>query len=58
MFGVYIEKDGSSGAGVSYKVGKVWKDLRMLMLGENSESYSVPNQGIEVAYAISMFFVL
>lgn len=58
MFGVYIEKDGSSGVGVSYKVGKVWKDLRMLMLGENSESYSVPNQGIEVAYEISMFFVL
>ncbi|XP_013599600.1 PREDICTED: replication protein A 70 kDa DNA-binding subunit B-like [Brassica oleracea var. oleracea] len=49
MFGVYIEKDGSSGAGVSYKVGKVWKDLRMLMLGENSESYSVPNQGIEAS---------
>lgn len=48
MFGVYIEKDSSAGAGVCYKVGKVWKDLRMLMLGENSESYSVPNQGNEV----------
>ncbi|KAF2567870.1 hypothetical protein F2Q68_00025489 [Brassica cretica] len=27
-----------------YKVGKVWKDLRMLMTSEISESYSAPAQ--------------
>ncbi|XP_013729972.2 replication protein A 70 kDa DNA-binding subunit D-like [Brassica napus] len=45
MFGVYIQKDNASGG--CYKVGKVWKDLRMLMTSEISESYSAPAQASE-----------
>lgn len=48
MFGVYIQKDNASGG--CYKVGKVWKDLRMLMTSEISESYSAPAQASEVKY--------
>ncbi|KAJ4885373.1 hypothetical protein Rs2_35466 [Raphanus sativus] len=40
MFGVYIEKDNATAEGVCYKVGKVWKDLNLLKIGENSESGS------------------
>ncbi|KAL0685967.1 hypothetical protein Bca4012_052815 [Brassica carinata] len=45
MFGVYIQKDNASRG--CYKVGKVWKDLRMLMTSEISESYSAPAQASE-----------
>lgn len=48
MFGVYIQKDNASGG--CYKVGKVWKDLRMLMTSEISESYSAPAQASQVKY--------
>ncbi|KAL0693398.1 hypothetical protein Bca4012_060578 [Brassica carinata] len=40
MFGVYIEKDNATAEGVCYKVGKIWKDLNLLKIGENSESSS------------------
>ncbi|XP_013651116.2 replication protein A 70 kDa DNA-binding subunit B-like [Brassica napus] len=42
-FGVYVEKDNSSAEGVCYKVGKVWKDLKLLKIGDNSESGSAPS---------------
>lgn len=40
MFGVYIEKDNATAEGVCYKFGKVWKDINLLKIGENSESGS------------------
>ncbi|WZY78565.1 hypothetical protein YC2023_024949 [Brassica napus] len=42
-FGVYVEKDNASAEGVCYKVGKVWKDLKLLKIGDNSESGSAPS---------------
>ena len=33
MFGVYIESSNVSSKGGMYKVGKVWKDLSMLLTG-------------------------
>ncbi|KAF8103615.1 hypothetical protein N665_0187s0016 [Sinapis alba] len=47
MFGVYTKKDNSSSFGGCYKVGKVWKDLRMLMISDISESTSSPIQASE-----------
>ncbi|KAF8100605.1 hypothetical protein N665_0220s0009 [Sinapis alba] len=47
MFGVYTQKDNSSSFGGCYKVGKVWKDLRMLMISDISESTSAPIQASE-----------
>ncbi|RID45883.1 hypothetical protein BRARA_I02577, partial [Brassica rapa] len=41
-FGVYVEKDNATAEGVCYKFGKVWKDLKLLKIGENSESCSAP----------------
>ncbi|KAF8062153.1 hypothetical protein N665_1201s0006 [Sinapis alba] len=45
IFGVYIEKDNATAGGVCYKVDKVWKDLRMLKMSENFESYSAHTKG-------------
>lgn len=47
-FGVYIEKDNATCEGVCYKVGKVWKDLKLLKIGENSESGSAHTSIYEV----------
>ena len=41
MFGVYIESSNVSSKGGMYKVGKVWKDLSMLLTGGNTtESFT------------------
>ncbi|KAG5374574.1 hypothetical protein IGI04_039170 [Brassica rapa subsp. trilocularis] len=41
MFGVYIESSNVSSKGGMYKVGKVWKDLSMLLTGgSTTESFT------------------
>lgn len=58
-FGVYVEKDNASAEGVCYKVGKVWKDLKLLKIGDNSESGSAPSSSFvsEVRHVYDpMFF--
>ncbi|KAF8105763.1 hypothetical protein N665_0156s0017 [Sinapis alba] len=38
MFGVYIKNNNATAGGVCYKVGKVWKDLRIKDGDENNEA--------------------
>ncbi|KAF8052784.1 hypothetical protein N665_1505s0008 [Sinapis alba] len=58
MFGVYIENNNATAGGVCYKVGKVWKDLRMLKMGENSESYSAHTEGTTNSYGAEAHLML
>ncbi|CAN6860521.1 unnamed protein product [Brassica oleracea] len=46
MFGVYIESNNVSSKGGMYKVGKVWKDLSMLLTGgSTTESFTQSDVG-------------
>ncbi|XP_048594395.1 uncharacterized protein LOC106360390 [Brassica napus] len=46
MFGVYIESSNVSSKGGMYKVGKVWKDLSMLLtVGSTTESFTQSDVG-------------
>ncbi|KAG5388399.1 hypothetical protein IGI04_029940 [Brassica rapa subsp. trilocularis] len=46
MFGVYIESSNVSSKGGMYKVGKVWKDLSMLLTGgSTTESFTQSDVG-------------
>ncbi|KAF3565773.1 hypothetical protein DY000_02015875 [Brassica cretica] len=46
MFGVYIESNNVSSKGGMYKVGKVWKNLSMLLIGgSTTESFTQSDVG-------------
>ncbi|XP_033128173.1 uncharacterized protein LOC117125816 [Brassica rapa] len=46
MFGIYIESNNVASKGGMYKVGKVWKDLSMLLTGgSTTESWTQSDVG-------------
>ncbi|KAF3519219.1 hypothetical protein DY000_02058654 [Brassica cretica] len=46
MFGIYIESNNVASKGGMYKVGKVWKDLSMLLIGgSTTESWTQSDVG-------------